>query len=1436
VISTTETGRLLVWEGGLIKTEVQRPGGVPIHAGTIDSIIIDEESQQIITGGDDGFVRTWDLAVFADADRSDEAPIFEVEPLSEVSLAGAEAGRDKARVQTMLKGDGHWLVQDAQGSLYKLAAETKEVRPLLGFHAGAVYGVDTCPTSHSAVTCGQDGSVRLWDYVGKALLYSRRFGAASTCVTWAGQALDKQARTIAAGFADGVLRVFKRAKDDLVLQVAVKPHASRVSCLGYAPDAATIATGGDDGCVFFVAVDAATSGYEPVGFMAHPAASPVSCMSWAADSSVLYVGYQNGDLYELKPPSLAKVDTSVTFQLKFVGELVDTSTCRPPKPYVAPPPEPTEEEAEEAALAALADPAAAAEAAAAIAEAEAAAAAAEAAVLPPAVLSVHCLQEGGGLLLALDGQEGLLWECDGALPPVKHCRGEAPLCFVAASRSGRYALTASVDGSVATSEASSAKLGSVWRGYLHGAAPSIVACLSFDDAFLLTVGADGLYCSKIAPNQPHDAVLSEATLPLAAEEGAPAADITSDTAYSIEEEKQKAESDAREAAAAEKKLGVGGQIDRLRAEFTALLRENAALGAAEQIAREELTIDPGLKESIGLETDARVEETKAELAWASEKAELALTKLKQTFLEQVAVHHLELHGFESGTSVSTFRSTRLAEWQQASIEEVHALISTEAEQRARLHGGAEGANGGGADGGDEEGQAEVDADAVALAELATAEPMDNMKDEKLRRAAVKAAARAARAKEWADFAARRPDEKYEAPEDVAAIEVAETRMGNFSLKTDDDYVVPEAQRVNAQKKRRQLVLLDESIHAIKLGFNERVLALRDLKKRMLAHMADEEARLHELHDELQLPPPVPPPTELRPEEEPERRRLFSEAELAAYGEQKAAAKAKAAGGGGMGAMGGAAGAGAPASPTKAAVRLNLGAAGGAAGGGASSALARGEEALRRAKLEHERSRLVEKRRRAVTSFNGALEELRGERLKLEADLKTTDLRKLVLVQELRLLKEFEKNDIALASRLEKKHGEKSEIVAKVAECQERLAVKKVEIERLLEKDKLIMAEMTQALGEGNKYSEVLLTIFKKKVKRSKHRDDGDDDDEEDEDEEDEEEEFDSDEEEEEEEEVCPPGCDPALYEKVCELREKRLEQEELYAEFQKSVEGLKKENDALIRKEKVIDKALKDTEADIQAFQTDKQGKLNQLLVVVTLQMRQVQHLERPAGEGEGGDSEGGGPLPVLPADTSESLVFASSELARLRRRISELAQEKLEARQVLRALRAENGVLQRQQGGKSEKLRELEARAYDVQMLKFGQVINLEAIESVSVNKGAEELKDRVQLLEAQQQRQLKQLQAKLRQAKLELKAATEASTASLNSVASLFQRQQKLESDLNSKTPMAGREEASEKRERQHLVQLVKIQAKEVEALKLEIKMLRRKGGHVYSAPVPA
>merc|ERR1711988_1762679 len=111
------------------------------------------------------------------------------------------------------------------------------------------------------------------------------------------------------------------------------------------------------------------------------------------------------------------------------------------------------------------------------------------------------------------------------------------------------------------------------------------------------------------------------------------------------------------------------------------------------------------------------------------------------------------------------------------------------------------------------------------------------------------------------------------------------------------------------------------------------------------------------------------------------------------------------------------------------------------------------------------------------------------------------------------------------------------------------------------------------------------------------------------------------------------------------------------------------------------------------------------------------------------------------------------------------------------KALRTEHVVLSRERAGKEDKLRELDARARDVQMLKFGQVINLEAIESDGVNKGAEELRDRIKSVEISQDRALTAMQAKLKQAKLDLKGATERSSDSLNTVANLFEQQHQLE-----------------------------------------------------------
>ena len=87
---------------------------------------------------------------------------------------------------------------------------------------------------------------------------------------------------------------------------------------------------------------------------------------------------------------------------------------------------------------------------------------------------------------------------------------------------------------------------------------------------------------------------------------------------------------------------------------------------------------------------------------------------------------------------------------------------------------------------------------------------------------------------------------------------------------------------------------------------------------------------------------------------------------------------------------------------------------------------------------------------------------------------------------------------------------------------------------------------------------------------------------------------------------CPKDCDNLIYEKVMELREKRLDQEEILLEFQKSVEELKHQNNLLQTKEKSIDKNLQATELEIQKFQTEKQQQLNKVFVTVPLLLSQI--------------------------------------------------------------------------------------------------------------------------------------------------------------------------------------------------------------------------------------
>ena len=85
VLSGSEWGNLLLWEGGFIKCELARKGRKPCHVGPIECCYLDEG--EIITAGADGHIKLWDLDVVDVADKpSDVDNIFELDPIKDIRI------------------------------------------------------------------------------------------------------------------------------------------------------------------------------------------------------------------------------------------------------------------------------------------------------------------------------------------------------------------------------------------------------------------------------------------------------------------------------------------------------------------------------------------------------------------------------------------------------------------------------------------------------------------------------------------------------------------------------------------------------------------------------------------------------------------------------------------------------------------------------------------------------------------------------------------------------------------------------------------------------------------------------------------------------------------------------------------------------------------------------------------------------------------------------------------------------------------------------------------------------------------------------------------------------------------------------------------------------------------------------------------------------
>ncbi|XP_024541799.1 cilia- and flagella-associated protein 44-like [Selaginella moellendorffii] len=256
VLSGTEGGGIIVWEGELVKCQLKRKGGLSCHDGMVEITIHDTGVNELITCGSDGYIRFWDFGTWLDAaDDGDEKLICEVNPLRELFVD------PECKIKGILFEQDHWMIQDEGGALWRVHVPSFELEQILEFHAGAIVSIASSPNSYYIATAGTDGTVsergytllllkgaphlqvRLYNFKQQKQIYKRRFSAPCTTMIWMPRTVDPECKTIAVGFKDGVMEV---------------------TGLKLSPDGELLATVSTDATIFFFHC---LENYRPIGYV-----------------------------------------------------------------------------------------------------------------------------------------------------------------------------------------------------------------------------------------------------------------------------------------------------------------------------------------------------------------------------------------------------------------------------------------------------------------------------------------------------------------------------------------------------------------------------------------------------------------------------------------------------------------------------------------------------------------------------------------------------------------------------------------------------------------------------------------------------------------------------------------------------------------------------------------------------------------------------------------------------------------------------------------------------------------------------------------------------------------------------------------------------------------------------------------------------------------
>ncbi|XP_074157296.1 LOW QUALITY PROTEIN: cilia- and flagella-associated protein 44 [Sminthopsis crassicaudata] len=1501
VLTGSQWGNLLLWEGGLIKVELCRHARRTCHIGPINQIMIDEG--EIITAGDDGCIRIWDFETIDTADAIDESEMIEMEPINELQVG------KNVKIYSMVKilkpGNSIWYAQDANGAIWKLDLSfsniTQDPKRLLSFHTGPIAAMVVSPFTYLMATTSQDCTIRIFDFAAKLYLTHMEFKEGGTALLWAPRVVNYQGGLIIAGFEDGVIRLLelfdpsepiifagrkqvKRAQ--LRLRQALKPHTEAVTALSYEQNGEVLATGSKDKTVFFFAVG---SEYEPIGYINVP--GPVTKLTWTPkshDESFLLILCENGYVLEVPIPPIKDTDSLPTFEIKDLPMkcfhflsiksriLRDIEIERRRKKK-----EEKEKEKEEKRKLLL-------QMKKQMEESEGEEEGEEENVeeeeeeeeeeepLPrifipekpcPILCGFYSVRKN--FWISLGGYDsGFLYHCKFPVnsdKPMEEQQDEPfdfrfvenaddnPIRVISFSLSKMMMFCGMQKGQIRVYilKNKSLKLTDMqdyWDFSIHDNDYGQIQALfpSYDDRFVVSCGADGnIFVFNVLSEEELEEGLKATVPPLKGglESEKRAEDIEDPNAYSIEGARQKREYDQIMREAEEIKAQKREKLSELRNEFQKLLVKNSELPEHMQLHRTEFDVDTRVREQTERKTVKKIKQVERELAWEKEKHRIALLKLQQRFRDSLEFDTVIVHAIQTEHKISTYRLLKLSgkytrvrqmsqtdrrvskfEWKEKEV----GLKKESQKDTVTITTGPE----------EIFAEKEKKRRSRTLGDLMVENQIAKMK--KIMMKAEKAQNKILqRRREWEELYKSKPEDDYEDPKDVLAIKEAQNNMGDFNLKTAPDYKIPEQMRINAAKKEEEIGILEAMTHERKFNMNKCIISLRDQKIAVIEEIQCLVQELKTIHSILPEDKhlPIPEVPQLQPEEVPERKYQYDEEILLEFKLQQEEKPVEV-------------------EPKEEEPEVVVG----FAGGITKSTLREPELAKQESKIGkfpllilpevqkpvefpkteptdveleimkreeirniYMQQHVIDRIRELIITFDAEFRLLRHQKLKLDIQMKLADLHHITLFQEMLLLKNFEKQENILQERVNSLDREQQDMKWKINENLAEMENRKNEINRLQDQEKAIYANFQATLGENNKFANFLLKVLKKNIKRVKKKEvEGEEEEEESSAEDsDEESSFESSEEESESEDeafdenIGLANCDPALYEMTLQLREKRLDIEEALTDEKKTLENLRKEYEAMGKKVKVVAANLVTAEDALEAYQREKQQRLNELLVVIPLKLHQIECVE--FGE--------------IPQDLSNALVFSNTALQRLQERIVQLQEENIEQQELNRDCRERRKKLIFEKREMAKKIKKMKEMVTQLMIDKFGKEIDLEALQTLSVNKKLEELRIKKMKKELSNAKEIRSWEEKVSKVRWDLMMKTKEHTKKLQQMNELCIEKQKLESRLNTLQAQQGNAFQGPRKAdilaREKLTELIQIQAEKILALKEEIAILRRKGG---------